>query len=153
LARTKNSWGRPITAQDLRRTVTLVNITTFSPIAILVFLISLNNSTNLSSWLIVLAVVGVFFIFTIYGYSEFKRIEFFEEFVRVYLGRKRTIDVAYSELELGFDKKKSIGLRSFKLLLKNNKISCTVYDTRIRSLKITLFAWLRTKVRGRQPYD
>jgi hypothetical protein len=84
-----------------------------------------------------------------------KRIEFYEDFVRVYLswGKEKLKDIPYSELELGRLKmsvfKGGITFH-FKLSAKgDSKSSWDVFNGNIEKVKTPLYLWLLKKV-GRQ---
>lgn len=78
-----------------------------------------------------------------------KKIEFYQDYVRVFLGGKRGVkEVPYSQLRLGTPRLRIVSVDAsvfFKIFLTDENCSFDVREVKLRRLGTYLYSWLKTK--------
>ena len=135
---------------DLRRRAAAIMVLIASPFAALTLLVALAN-TNIPSLasqgldftavILIASVVG-----SAYVYFNLKRIELYNDRVRLFPSRGEPHDVPYSRLDAVW----GMNARGYRFVVLSDKddpdSTWRVYNTRIRDVDLWLFEWLLKKV-------
>jgi len=105
-------------------------------------------STRIGWVLYLVAIPCLWVAFAAYGRFRYKRIEFYDDFVRMFSVGGRPTDIPYSHLDIRWEKNRNgtpIAVLSDKGS-RDGRPSWQVGDIGIDQLNTTLFPWLKGKV-------
>lgn len=110
------------------------------------------NETNVIAWALWFSLTFGLAFFPAYLFQRSKKIEFFQDYVRVHFGlRLGTVEAPYDGIHLGkpFVRSMQVGFSAyFKMNFPERKLSVEVQDGTIRKLNTSLYYWLTTKIFG-----